>query len=67
MTNQTAILRIARKLSGLYPLLYGFMIVPKFIRDFVIHGIIAKNRYKWFGRKDTCMIPTEELKMKFLD
>ncbi|MDJ0645783.1 MAG: thiol-disulfide oxidoreductase DCC family protein [Flavobacteriaceae bacterium] len=64
--KSTAILKITRKLSGGYPLLYGFMIIPKFIRDFV-YSIIARNRYKWFGKMDACMIPTEELKMRFLD
>ncbi|MFT5435597.1 MAG: putative DCC family thiol-disulfide oxidoreductase YuxK [Ulvibacter sp.] len=63
--KSTAALKIARHLSGGYPLLYGFMIVPNFIRNWV-YDIIAKNRYKWFGRKDSCMIPTPELKNKFL-
>lgn len=64
-TKSSAALRIARYLSGAYPLLYGFMIIPKFIRDWV-YSIVAKNRYKWFGKKDECMIPTPELKKKFL-
>ena len=64
-TKSTAALKIARHLSGGYPLLYGFMIVPNFIRNWV-YDIIAKNRYKWFGKKDACMIPTPELKKKFL-
>ena len=64
-TKSSAALKIARHLSGGYPLLYGFMIIPKFIRDFV-YDFIARNRYKWFGRKDHCMIPTPELKKKFL-
>ncbi len=63
--KSTAALKVARHLSGGYPLLYGFMIVPNFIRNWV-YDIIAKNRYKWFGRKDSCMIPTAELKKKFL-
>ena len=63
--KSTAALKIARHLSGGYPLLYGFMIVPNFIRNWV-YDIIAKNRYKWFGRKDSCMVPTAELKNKFL-
>lgn len=64
-TKSTAALRIARHLSGGYPLLYGFIILPKFIRDWM-YDIIANNRYKWFGKKDRCMIPTPELKAKFL-
>ncbi|RMA64256.1 thiol-disulfide oxidoreductase DCC family protein [Ulvibacter antarcticus] len=63
--KSTAALRIARKLSGGYSLLYGFMIFPKFIRD-AVYNFIAKNRYKWFGKKESCMIPTPELKKKFL-
>ncbi len=64
-TKSTAILRIARHLSGGYPLLYGFMALPKFIRD-RMYDIIADNRYKWFGKRDSCMIPNPELKAKFL-
>lgn len=63
--KSSAALKIAKHLSGGYPLLYGFMILPKFIRNWV-YDIIAKNRYKWFGRKDSCMIPTPQLKKKFL-
>jgi len=64
--RSTAALRVAKKLDGLWRLLYGFMIVPKFIRD-CVYNFIAKNRYKWFGKKDECMIPTQELKAKFLN
>jgi predicted DCC family thiol-disulfide oxidoreductase YuxK len=59
-------LLVAKRLSGLIKLLYGFIIVPKFIRDFV-YNVIAKNRYKWFGKKEACWIPTPELKELFLD
>lgn len=65
-TKSTAALTVCRYLSGLWPLLYGFMIVPKFIRDF-IYNIISRNRYKWFGKKESCMVPTPELKSKFLN
>lgn len=63
--RSTAALRVARKLSGLWPLLYVFIIVPKFIRDGV-YRFISANRYKWFGKKDSCMIPTPELRQKFI-
>jgi predicted DCC family thiol-disulfide oxidoreductase YuxK len=63
--KSTAALTIAKSLSGAYPLLYGFMIIPPFIRNWV-YDFIARNRYKWFGKKDRCMIPTEGLKDKFL-
>ena len=65
-TKSTAALTVARKLGGGWKLLYGFMIVPKFIRN-AVYNFIATHRYKWFGRKDECMIPTPELKERFLD
>jgi len=63
--KSSAALRIAKDLSGVYPLLFVFMIIPPFIRNWV-YDYIAKNRYKWYGKKDSCMIPTKELKDKFL-
>lgn len=63
--KSTAALRIARELSGGYPLLYGFMVLPKFLRN-AVYDYIARNRYKWFGKKENCMIPTPELKSRFL-
>ena len=64
--KSTAILRISKKLPGIYKLLYVFIIIPKFIRDYV-YSIISKNRYKWFGKRDSCMIPKKELKLRFLE
>ena len=63
--KSTAALRVAKKLSGGWPLLYAFIIIPAFIRNWV-YDYVAKNRYKWYGKKDSCMIPTPELKAKFL-
>ncbi|MDP2687091.1 MAG: thiol-disulfide oxidoreductase DCC family protein [Aequorivita sp.] len=63
--KSSAALHIAKHLSGAYPLLFGFMVVPRFIRDSV-YDYVARNRYKWFGKKESCMIPTAELKSKFL-
>ena len=63
--KSSAALRIAKYLSGAYPLLFGFMVVPKFIRN-AVYDYIAKNRYKWFGKMESCMIPTAALKSKFL-
>ncbi|WP_215223468.1 thiol-disulfide oxidoreductase DCC family protein [Echinicola shivajiensis] len=60
-----AALEIAKKLKGLWPLFYGFIIVPKFLRD-SIYDWIAQNRYKWFGKRDTCRLPNEDEKSKFL-
>ncbi len=64
--KSSAVLTIARELPGLWPLLYVFILIPRFIRDWV-YDIIAKNRYKWFGKKDQCMIPSPELKRRFID
>jgi predicted DCC family thiol-disulfide oxidoreductase YuxK len=63
-SKSSAALRIAKKLNGLIPLLSVFLIVPKFIRDW-FYDIIAKNRYKWWGKEESCWVPTPELKSKF--
>ena len=63
--KSSAALRIARKLSGLWPLFFVLLIIPSFIRDGV-YDFIAKNRYKWFGKKEQCMIPTPGFREKFL-
>lgn len=63
--RSSAILQIVKNLSGGYALLYFFIIVPKCIRDWG-YDYIAKNRYKWYGKKDSCMVPTPELVSKFL-
>jgi predicted DCC family thiol-disulfide oxidoreductase YuxK len=63
--QSTAALRVCRYLKGLWPLLYGFVIVPKFIRD-GIYNFIAKNRYKWFGVREQCMMPTPEVRSRFI-
>lgn len=63
--QSTAALKIAGKLKGV-SWMRMFLVLPRFIRDFV-YKIIAENRYKWFGKKDECMIPTPELKGKFLE
>jgi len=62
--QSTAALKVARELNGLWPLLYVFIIVPPFIRD-PVYKFIARNRYKWFGKQESCWIPTPELKDRF--
>jgi predicted DCC family thiol-disulfide oxidoreductase YuxK len=64
--KSTAALRVCRKLTGAWRLLAAFLIIPGFIRDH-FYGIIAKNRYRWFGKKDSCMLPKPEWKNRFLD
>jgi predicted DCC family thiol-disulfide oxidoreductase YuxK len=63
--KSTAALTVAKELKGLVKIIYIFIIVPSFIRNWV-YNLIAKNRYKWFGKKDSCMIPTPELQSRFL-
>jgi len=65
-TKSDAALRICRQLSGAWKLLLVFSMIPKPIRDY-LYSIIAKNRYKWFGKRDSCMIPTPEIRSRFLD
>ena len=61
-----AALQIAKKLDGLFSLGTVFIIIPTSIRNF-LYDYIAKNRYEWYGKKESCMIPTPELKIKFLE
>lgn len=64
--KSTAALKIAKVLPGSWKLFYAFIVIPVPLRD-IIYDYIAKNRYKWFGKKQECMIPTEEIKELFLD
>lgn len=60
-----AALKIASNLKGPWSVLGIFKIIPKFIRD-AIYTFIASNRYKVFGKQDSCMIPTPELQSRFI-
>jgi len=64
-THSTAALRIARRLIGPWSWLYIFVVVPAPIRDF-FYRLFAKHRYQLFGRKDECMLPSPELRARFL-
>ena len=64
--RSTAALRVLKRLNGLWPLLYGLIIIPPFIRN-VIYDWIAANRYKWFGKKNECWLPKAEWKDLFLE
>lgn len=64
-THSTAALRIARKLDGFWKFFYIFRFVPRFLRDFA-YKLFAKNRYKLFGKQDACMMPTPEIRARFL-
>lgn len=64
--KSTAALKISTQLNGLWPVLGVFRILPTRLRDF-FYDLIARNRYRWFGKRDSCRIPTPELKDRFLD
>ena len=65
-SKSTAALRIARHLSGIWPALYLFMILPAPLRNWV-YDIIARNRYRWFGKRDVCMMPSPDQKSRFIE
>jgi predicted DCC family thiol-disulfide oxidoreductase YuxK len=65
-SKSSAALRLTARLKGLYPLLFGFLLVPPFIRN-AVYDYIARNRYKWYGKKDSCMIPSPEIIRRFID
>ena len=60
-----AALRIARHLPGLWRFLYAFIILPRPVRD-ALYRFVARNRYRWFGRRETCRLPTPDLQARFL-
>ena len=63
--KSSAALNILKHLSGFWKILFVFIIIPRPIRNF-IYDLIAKNRYKIFGKKDVCRIPNEKEKGKFI-
>ena len=64
--RSTAALMVARQLGFPWSLMSVFLVVPPFIRD-AVYNLIARNRYKWFGRKETCRLPSPEERSLFLD
>ena len=65
-TKSTAALRIARHLRFPWPLLYAFLAVPRPLRD-LVYDWIARHRYAWFGRRESCMIPGPDVRKRFVD
>jgi predicted DCC family thiol-disulfide oxidoreductase YuxK len=63
--KSSAALIIAKNLKGIWKLFYVLVIIPKPVRDY-LYNIIAKNRYKWFGKREYCRIPLPEEKERFL-
>ena len=64
--RSSAALRIARRLRFPWPLLYVLVVVPRPIRDWV-YDLIARNRYRWFGQRDQCLVPGPGIRERFLD
>lgn len=65
LTHSSAALTIAKQLKGPIKLAYAFIIIPRFIRD-AVYNWIARNRYRWFGKKDQCMVPGPDLLKRFI-
>lgn len=63
--KSTAVIKLTKYLKGLYPLAICLLIIPKILRD-IVYNYIAKNRYKWFGKSNSCMIPEEKTLKRFL-
>lgn len=63
--QSTAALKIARRLQGGWRFAYLFIVVPASIRN-IAYNIIAKNRYKWFGKKEVCELPSADVRQRFL-
>ncbi len=61
----SAVLRISRQLTGLYKIGYLFLLVPKPVRD-ALYRAVADRRYRWFGKRETCMIPTPDIRDRFI-
>ncbi|WP_042355850.1 thiol-disulfide oxidoreductase DCC family protein [Bacillus rubiinfantis] len=64
--ESTAALKVCRKLSGGWKLISVLLIIPRPIRD-AAYRVIARNRYNWFGKKESCLVPKPEWKSRFLD
>jgi len=63
--RSSAVLRLLKDLGGGWKLFYGFIIIPPIIRDF-FYNVIARTRYRIFGKSESCMVPTREIRGRFL-
>lgn len=66
LVRSSAALHIFKDLGGFWSLAYAFMIVPRPLRD-MVYNWVARNRYRWFGKRESCMLPTPALRAKFLE
>lgn len=65
-THSDVGLKVFRRLNGWWPVLYYLIYFPKPLRD-LVYNWIARNRYRWFGKKEACMIPSPDVRARFLD
>jgi predicted DCC family thiol-disulfide oxidoreductase YuxK len=65
-SRSTAALRVARRLKFPWPMAYVFILVPRPLRDW-IYDRVARHRYQWFGRRAVCMVPTPDLRARFIE
>ncbi|RST72743.1 thiol-disulfide oxidoreductase DCC family protein [Siminovitchia acidinfaciens] len=63
--KSAAALKICRHLNGLWKIAYTFIIIPAPLRN-LVYDLIARNRYKWFGKKESCILPSPEVQSRFL-
>jgi len=63
--ESTAALKICRRLNSFWPVFYVFIVIPPFIRN-IMYRLFAKNRYRLFGRKESCLLPTPSQRKRFL-
>lgn len=63
--KSSAAIKVMNQFGGFWKVSYLFWVFPEVIRN-KVYDFIAKNRYKWFGKKDTCMVPSKEIREKFL-
>ena len=63
--RSAAALRIARSLRFPWPMAYGLVVVPRPLRDYV-YDVVARHRRRWFGTRDTCLVPGDDMKDRFL-
>ena len=64
--RSTAMLLIARHMRGAWPLLAAFLVIPRPLRD-AVYRWAAARRYRWFGKSDSCRVPTQDLRARFLE
>ncbi|MBS1568834.1 MAG: thiol-disulfide oxidoreductase DCC family protein [Bacteroidetes bacterium] len=65
LTKSKAVLHVARDLGGAWQLFHGLIILPRFLRD-AAYDLVARNRFRWFGRRESCMVPGPGLEGRFL-